>query len=414
MRCPNRIDAAVDDEARLFAWLGVDRDPAAREAIVRHFMPLARQLAQRYRYVEDLDDLEQVAALGLMKAIDPSNPSADSRSPPLPSRRSWVSSSATYAIADGRCDHPEASRSWRRASLVTPPTCTPNSAAPPRPPSSPHAPAAPSSRSSKPSKPRPPATPFPSTRRSPAAQNPTLARRHRSRRRRLRRRGGHRASRRPDARAFRTRADGLAPALQRGSDAVADRRDRRGLPDARLAAGSQRSRATAHSGRRRTFRRRWSRGLLSGQDGLRIRSSMRIVDGGRLSASLPIVLRRLALTPQAGGACRRPAPSARRRTARRRWRPGSSRARGCRRSSGTSSMTTRVHAPGLSPFWSWASNSLQHGGDPYRRRECVLCTILRASRSPRRDNLGLRRRSSDHAGPERDPDADRRFPSTDQ
>jgi RNA polymerase sigma-B factor len=33
-------------------------------------MPLARQLARRYRHVDDLDDLEQVAALGLMKAID--------------------------------------------------------------------------------------------------------------------------------------------------------------------------------------------------------------------------------------------------------------------------------------------------------------------------------------------------------
>jgi hypothetical protein len=48
----------------LFARLTADRDPAAREAIVRHFMPLARQLARRYRHAEDLDDLEQIAALG--------------------------------------------------------------------------------------------------------------------------------------------------------------------------------------------------------------------------------------------------------------------------------------------------------------------------------------------------------------
>ena len=66
----SRDQSRVNEERRLFARLAVDRDPEAREAIVRHFMPLARQLARRYRHFEDLDDLEQVAALGLMKAID--------------------------------------------------------------------------------------------------------------------------------------------------------------------------------------------------------------------------------------------------------------------------------------------------------------------------------------------------------
>jgi RNA polymerase sigma-B factor len=46
-------------------------DRAAREALVERFLPLARQLARRYHGGgEPLDDLYQVAAVGLLKAID--------------------------------------------------------------------------------------------------------------------------------------------------------------------------------------------------------------------------------------------------------------------------------------------------------------------------------------------------------
>ena len=39
--------------------------------LFERFMPLARQLARRYEGGrEDLDDLEQIAAIGLIKAID--------------------------------------------------------------------------------------------------------------------------------------------------------------------------------------------------------------------------------------------------------------------------------------------------------------------------------------------------------
>ncbi|MGZ8649758.1 MAG: SigB/SigF/SigG family RNA polymerase sigma factor [Solirubrobacteraceae bacterium] len=50
-------------------------DHAAREALVQRFLPLARQLARRYqRGGEPLDDLVQVASLGLLKAIDRFDP----------------------------------------------------------------------------------------------------------------------------------------------------------------------------------------------------------------------------------------------------------------------------------------------------------------------------------------------------
>jgi RNA polymerase sigma-B factor len=50
-------------------------DPQAREELVARFLPLARQLARRYqRADEPLDDLVQVASLGLIKAIDRFDP----------------------------------------------------------------------------------------------------------------------------------------------------------------------------------------------------------------------------------------------------------------------------------------------------------------------------------------------------
>ncbi len=47
------------------------RDVAAREELVARMLPMARSLARRYQNKgEPLDDLEQVASVGLLKAID--------------------------------------------------------------------------------------------------------------------------------------------------------------------------------------------------------------------------------------------------------------------------------------------------------------------------------------------------------
>jgi RNA polymerase sigma-B factor len=63
--------ARAREDRRLLERYRRHGDQAAREALVERFLPLARQLARRYqRGGEPLDDLEQVAALGLLKAID--------------------------------------------------------------------------------------------------------------------------------------------------------------------------------------------------------------------------------------------------------------------------------------------------------------------------------------------------------
>jgi RNA polymerase sigma-B factor len=59
------------EERLLFTRFAKDRNPALREMLVERYLPLARQLARRYqRPDEPLDDLVQVASLGLVKAID--------------------------------------------------------------------------------------------------------------------------------------------------------------------------------------------------------------------------------------------------------------------------------------------------------------------------------------------------------
>ena len=59
------------EERRLFEAYLEGGDLGARERLVARFLPLARQLARRYGAAgEPIDDLIQVASLGLVKAID--------------------------------------------------------------------------------------------------------------------------------------------------------------------------------------------------------------------------------------------------------------------------------------------------------------------------------------------------------
>jgi RNA polymerase sigma-B factor len=59
------------EDSRLLRRYHHDGDLAAREEIVQRFIPLARQLASRYRHAgESHEDLIQVACVGLVKAVD--------------------------------------------------------------------------------------------------------------------------------------------------------------------------------------------------------------------------------------------------------------------------------------------------------------------------------------------------------
>jgi RNA polymerase sigma-B factor len=61
----------VVNENALLRRYAKTRDPQLKEELVRRFLPLARSLALRYRSTpEQLEDLIQVANLGLVKALD--------------------------------------------------------------------------------------------------------------------------------------------------------------------------------------------------------------------------------------------------------------------------------------------------------------------------------------------------------
>jgi RNA polymerase sigma-B factor len=62
--------ASVSD-AELFMRAHQQHDVRAREQLIERYLPLARRLARRYQRAEEpLEDLVQVACLGLIKAID--------------------------------------------------------------------------------------------------------------------------------------------------------------------------------------------------------------------------------------------------------------------------------------------------------------------------------------------------------
>ena len=67
--------ARAREDRELFVKYLRDGEPGARDQLVERFLPLARQLARRYQRAEEpLDDLVQVASIGLIKAIDRFDP----------------------------------------------------------------------------------------------------------------------------------------------------------------------------------------------------------------------------------------------------------------------------------------------------------------------------------------------------
>jgi RNA polymerase sigma-B factor len=72
---PESPEQRTLEDARLLLRYHREGDLAAREKLTLRFLPLARQLASRYRHAgESLDDLVQVACVGLLKAIDRYDP----------------------------------------------------------------------------------------------------------------------------------------------------------------------------------------------------------------------------------------------------------------------------------------------------------------------------------------------------
>jgi RNA polymerase sigma-B factor len=72
---PSRQSPNTREDRRLLIRYHEQGDLSAREELVERFLPLARQLARRYqRQNEPLDDLMQVASMGLVKAIDRFDP----------------------------------------------------------------------------------------------------------------------------------------------------------------------------------------------------------------------------------------------------------------------------------------------------------------------------------------------------
>jgi RNA polymerase sigma-B factor len=77
---PATLATQRSEETELLERYNREGDLHAREQLVLRFMPLAGELARRYRYTdESIDDLRQVAFLGLLKAIDRYEPGRGSK-----------------------------------------------------------------------------------------------------------------------------------------------------------------------------------------------------------------------------------------------------------------------------------------------------------------------------------------------
>jgi RNA polymerase sigma-B factor len=72
---PAKRSERIREDLRLLERYHREGDQSARDELVERFLPLARQLARRYeRPGEQLEDLVQVASVGLIKAVDRFDP----------------------------------------------------------------------------------------------------------------------------------------------------------------------------------------------------------------------------------------------------------------------------------------------------------------------------------------------------
>src|SRR4051812_41392521 len=74
MTAPSEKTERRDAERRLLVRYHRDGDVEARDELVRRLLPLASGLGRRYAYLGEIEDLEQVACVGLIKAIDRFDP----------------------------------------------------------------------------------------------------------------------------------------------------------------------------------------------------------------------------------------------------------------------------------------------------------------------------------------------------
>jgi len=72
---PSPVPAEPDDMLDLFRQYRRSSDPALRQELVCHYLPLAKRIARRYvRAGVPLDDLAQIGAIGLMNAVGSFDP----------------------------------------------------------------------------------------------------------------------------------------------------------------------------------------------------------------------------------------------------------------------------------------------------------------------------------------------------
>src|SRR5579864_9259811 len=74
------VPAALLTDRELFNRSHEHGDPDARRELVERFLPFARKLAVRYSYTDEpIEDLVQVAAIGLLGAVDRFDPARGSK-----------------------------------------------------------------------------------------------------------------------------------------------------------------------------------------------------------------------------------------------------------------------------------------------------------------------------------------------